>query len=48
MEDEAVETAINDWNYCRCVVFGFCMLGGPWYHGLVLLMALIGYYEFVK
>ncbi|PIH61226.1 phosphatidate cytidylyltransferase [Paenibacillus sp. LK1] len=27
---------------------GFCMLGGPWYHGLVLLMALIGYYEFVK
>lgn len=27
---------------------GFCLLGGPWYHGLVLVMALIGYYEFVK
>lgn len=27
---------------------GLCMLGGLWYHVLVLLMSLIGYYEFVR
>lgn len=27
---------------------GFCLAGGIWYHALVVLMALIGYYEFVR
>lgn len=27
---------------------GLCLVGGLWYHGLVLIMALIGYYEFVR
>ncbi|MEF2965177.1 phosphatidate cytidylyltransferase [Paenibacillus sp. M1] len=27
---------------------GLCLVGGIWYHVLVLMMALIGYYEFVR
>ncbi|GIP52271.1 MULTISPECIES: phosphatidate cytidylyltransferase [Paenibacillus] len=27
---------------------GLCLAGGIWYHGLVLVMALIGFYEFVR
>lgn len=30
------------------VFLGLCFMGGLWYHLLVLAMALIGYYEFVK
>ncbi|WP_410769221.1 phosphatidate cytidylyltransferase [Fontibacillus sp. BL9] len=27
---------------------GLCLVGGLWYHALVLVMALIGFYEFVR
>lgn len=30
------------------IFLGPCLAGGLWYHGLILIMSLIGYYEFIR
>ena len=45
---ERFETAIDYRNYSGSGLLGLCFIGGLWYHLLILAMALIGYYEFVR
>lgn len=45
---ERFETAIDYRNYSGSGLLGLCFIGGLWYHLLILAMALVGYYEFVR